>query len=161
MNIDAIIMNRILPGTVTDDYFSNWLKNQQHNFEEAAEFFNPVPILPVNLFPGEIIGYDHLRDLADQIYTGRNPLEHFYREEPYRLIKENGNYCLRLKLPFVSKEDVELNKLYEELVIRIGGFKRHILLPRQLSSLNSVSAKMEDEYLNVVFKGDEHGRKEE
>lgn len=161
MNIDAIIMNRILPETLTDSYFSNWLKNQQHNFAEAAEFFNPVPIFPVNLFAGEIIGYDHLRELADQIYAGRNALEHFYKEEPYRLIKEDGNYRLRLKLPFVSKKDVQLNKLYEELVVRIGSFKRHIMLPRQVSSMDSVSAKMDGEYLNVIFKGAEHGREKE
>ncbi|MDX2499472.1 MAG: TRC40/GET3/ArsA family transport-energizing ATPase [Deltaproteobacteria bacterium] len=161
MNIDAIIMNRILPDTVTDSYFSDWLKGQQRNFEQAAEFFNPVPIFPVNLFSGEIVGFDHLRELADQIYADRNPLERFYTEEPYQLIKENANYRLRLKLPFVSKKDVELNKMYDELVIRIGGFKRHILLPRQVASLNSVSAKMEGEYLNVVFEGDEHGREKE
>ena len=161
MNIDAIIMNRILPDTVTDSYFSDWLKGQQRNFEQAAEFFNPVPIFPVNLFSGEIVGFDHLRELADQIYADRNPLERFYTEEPYQLIKENANYRLRLKLPFVSKKDVELNKVYDELVIRIGGFKRHILLPRQVASLNSVSAKMEGEYLNVVFEGDEHGREKE
>ena len=161
MNIDAIIMNRILPDTVTDSYFSDWLKGQQRNFEQAAEFFNPVPIFPVNLFSGEIVGFDHLRELADQIYADRNPLERFYTEEPYQLIKENNNYHLKLKLPFISKKDVELSKLYEELVIRIGGFKRHILLPRQVASLNSVSAKMEGEYLNVVFEGDEHGREKE
>jgi arsenite-transporting ATPase len=161
MHIDAIIMNRILPETVTDAYFSSWLEGQQRNFEQAAEFFNPVPIFPVNLFSGEIIGYDHLRHLADQIYADRNPLERFYKEEPYRLLKENGNYRLRLKLPFISKEDVELNKLYDELVIRIGGFKRHILLPRQVASLNSVSAKMEGEHLNIVFEGDEHGREKD
>jgi len=161
MNIDAIIMNRILPETVTDSYFSSWLKGQQRNFAEATEFFNPVPIFPVNLFSGEIIGYDHLRDLADQIYADRNPLERFYMEEPYQLIKEDRHYRLRLKLPFISKEDVELSKLFDELVIRIGGFKRHILLPRQVASFNSVTAKMEGEYLNVVFKGDDHGREKE
>jgi len=161
MNIDAIIMNRILPETVTDSYFSNWLKGQQRNFAEAAKFFNPVPIFPVNLFSGEIIGFDHLRNLADQIYTDRNPLEHFYKEEPYQLIKDKSNYRLKLKLPFISKKDVELNKLYDELVIRIGGFKRHILLPRQVASLKSVTAKMEGEYLNVVFEGDDHGREKE
>jgi arsenite-transporting ATPase len=161
MSIDAIIMNRILPETVTDSYFSNWLKGQQRNVAQAAEFFNPVPIFPVHLFSGEIIGYDHLRDLADQIYSDRDPLERFYKEEPYQLIKENNNYRLKLKLPFVSKKDVELSKLYEELVIRIGGFKRHVLLPRQVASLNSVTAKMEGEYLNVVFKGDDHDREKE
>ncbi len=77
------------------------------------------------------------------------------------MIKEKSNYRLKLKLPFVSKKDVELSKMYEELVIRIGGFKRHILLPRQVASLNTVTAKMEGEYLNVVFKGDDHGREKE
>ena len=161
MNIDAIVMNRILPDTVTDSYFSDWLKGQQRNLAEAAEFFNPVPIFPVNLFSGEIVGFDDLQELAGQIYADRNPLERFYTEEPYQLIKENNNYHLKLKLPFISKKDVELSKLYEELVIRIGGFKRHILLPRQVASLNSVSAKMEGEYLNIVFEGDEHAREKE
>jgi arsenite-transporting ATPase len=161
MNIDAIIMNRVLPENVKDAYFRNWLKGQRRNLEEATEFFKPVPIFPVNLFAGEVIGYRHLKDLANHIYAGRNPLDRFYEEEPYQLTKENGQYRLKLKLPFVSKKDVELNKLYEELVIRIGGYKRHILLPRQVASLNSVTAKMEDEYLSVFFEGNDHGREKE
>ena len=161
MNIDAIIMNRVLPENIRDSYFNNWVKGQQRNLKEAAEFFNPVPIFPVNLFAGEVIGYDHLKDLADHIYAGRNPLERFYKEEPYQLTKGNGNYHLKLRLPFISKKDVELNKLYEELVVRIGGYKRHILLPRQVASLNSVTAKMEGEYLNVIFEGGDHGREKE
>jgi arsenite-transporting ATPase len=82
-------------------------------------------------------------------------------EEPYQLIKEGSNYRLKLKLPFISKKDVELSKMYEELVIRIGGYKRHVLLPRQVASLNSVTAKMEGEYLNIVFEGDDHGGEKE
>ena len=157
MSIDAIIMNRILPENVRETYFKGWVKGQQRNVEEATEFFNPVPIFPVNLFAGEIIGYNHLQELADQIYADRNPLERFFKDEPYQLIKEDGNYRLKMKLPFVLKTDVELSKLYEELVIRIGSFKRHILLPRQVASLNSVTAKMDGEHLSVVFEGDEHG----
>ena len=157
MNIDAIIMNRILPENVRETYFKGWVKGQQRNVKEATEFFNPVPIFPVNLFAGEIIGYNHLQELADQIYADRNPLERFFKDEPYQLIKEDGNYRLKMKLPFVLKTDVELSKLYEELVIRIGSFKRHILLPRQVASLNSVTAKMDGEHLSVVFEGDEHG----
>jgi arsenite-transporting ATPase len=157
MSIDAIIMNRMLPENITDAYFKDWIKGQQDHYEEAKDFFSPVPIFPVDLFTGEVIGYSDLKKLADQIYRGTNPLERFFKDEPYRLIKQNGNYQLRLKLPFISKKDLELNKLHEELVIRIGGFKRHIMLPRQVASLNTVTAKLEGEYLNVLFKGAEHG----
>jgi arsenite-transporting ATPase len=128
---------------------------------EAKDFFSPVPIFPVDLFAGEVIGYNDLKQLADQIYKGSNPLQRFYKDEPYRLIKKNGNYSLKLKLPFITKKDVELNKLHDELIIRIGGFKRHILLPRQVASLNVVKAKLEGEYLNILFKGDANGGEKE
>jgi arsenite-transporting ATPase len=161
MSIDAIIMNRMLPDSIQDDYFKGWIKGQQYHLGEAKDFFSPVPIFPVGLFAGEVIGYDDLRQLADLIYKESDPLQRFFKDEPYRLIKENGNYRLRLKLPFISKKDVELNKVHGELIIRIGGFKRHIMLPRQVASLNVVKAQLEGEYLNVIFKGDENGGQKE
>jgi arsenite-transporting ATPase len=161
MSIDAIIMNRMLPDNIKDDYFKDWIQGQRYHLGEAKNFFSPVPIFPVDLFTGEVIGYNALKQLADQIYKDENPLQRFLDHEPYRLIKESGKYRLKLKLPFISKKDVELNKLHEELVIRIGGFKRHIMLPRQVASLNVVKAKMEGEYLNVLFKGDEDVAKKE
>ena len=161
MSIDAIIMNRVLPNKIQDDYFKGWIKGQQYHLGEAQNFFSPVPIFLVDLFAGEVIGYNDLKQLADQIYKDKNPLQRFLKDEPYNLIKQNNKYRLKLKLPFISKKDVELNKLHEELVIRIGGFKRHIMLPRQVASLNVVKAKLEGEYLNVLFKGDENGREKE
>jgi arsenite/tail-anchored protein-transporting ATPase len=161
MSIDAIIMNRMLPGHVQDIYFKDWMKGQQHHLEKARDFFNPVPVFPVNLFGGEVIGYGHLEELADKIYGEKNPLERFFKEEPYQFSKEKNGYRLQLKLPFILKKDIELNKRYDELVIRIGGFKRHILLPRQVAHLDSVKAKLKEEYLNIFFEGGDHGRKQE
>jgi len=158
MSIDAIIMNRMLPVNVQDAYFKDWMEGQRHHLEKAGDYFSPVPIFPVNLSGGEVIGYSRLEDLANKIYGVKNPLERFFKEEPYHFIKENNGYRLKLKLPFALKKDVELNKRYDELVIRIGGFKRHILLPRQVAPLDSVKAKLEKEYLNVLFEGGDDGR---
>ena len=157
MNIDAIVMNRILPQDLTDSYFADWLEGQRRRLDEAKDYFDPIPIFSVNQLKGEIIGYDQLKILADLVYGKRNPLERFYQEEPYELIKENGNYRLKLKLPFIMKKDVELNKFIDELTVRIGGFKRHILLPRQVASLEPVKAKLKDQYLHIYFEGDYHG----
>jgi len=157
MSIDAIIMNRMLPDNIKDNYFKGWIKEQRYHLVEAKDFFDPVPIFPVDLFSGEVIGYNDLKQLADKIYKDSNPLQRFFKDEPYRLTKRDGNYRLKLKLPFISKKDVELNKLHEELIIRIGGFKRHIMLPRQVASLNVAKAKLDGEYLNIIFKGDANG----
>ena len=77
-------------------------------------------------------------------------------EEPYNLTKVNGHYHLKLKLPFISKTDVELNKLYDELIVRIGSFKRHILLPKQVAAYETVNAKLDRDHLNVIFEGESH-----
>jgi arsenite-transporting ATPase len=157
MHIDAIVMNRVLPSKIKDAYFQSWRESQKHYLELAEDYFNPLPILPVYLFKSEVLGYERLRSLASQIYGKRNPLERFFLGEPYQLTKENGTYCLKIKMPFAGKEHVELNKVSDELIIRMGSFKKHVLLPRHVAASKSVKAKMEKEYLNVCFEGEDHG----
>ena len=158
MNIDGIIMNRILPDNVKDNFFQDWRKSQQLYMEKAEEYFSPIPIFPVNLFKDEILGYSRLKVLADKIYGGRDPLERFFKGEPYDLVKEKGEYLLTMKLPFITKEDVELNKLNDELIVRVGSFKRHLLLPRQVAASKSVKARLDGQHLCIHFIGDDHGQ---
>ena len=61
---------------------------------------------------------------------------------------------MRIKLPFIQKKNVELNKLSDELIVRVGGFKRHVLLPRQVAAARKVNARLEGEHLLIHFKGD-------
>jgi len=156
MNIDAIIMNRVLPDRVTDAYFKSWKENQQVYIEKAKEYFSPIPIFLVKLFSEEVFGYDRLKILADQIYEGRNPLERFFEGEPYQLVKKDGGYRMTIRLPFVDKRHIELNKFSDELVVRLGGFKRHLLLPRQVAASKSVKATLDENRLYIDFKGGEN-----
>jgi arsenite-transporting ATPase len=158
MNIDAIIMNRVLPEDVKDSYFEDWRESQKFHMEKAQEYFNPVPIFPVRLFKDEILGYPRLKALASQIYHDRNPLEHFFEGEPYRLAKEDGKYRLTLKLPFVSTENVELSRISDELIIRVASVKRQVLLPRYVAASKSVKARFEGEHLHIYFEGEDHGK---
>jgi arsenite-transporting ATPase len=159
IKIDGIIMNRVLPDTIKDEYFKDWRQSQKNYIGQAGTYFDPVPILSVNLFKDEILGYESLRLLGDEIYGARNPLDHFIQEAPYSLVKENGGYRLSMKLPFLTREDVELNRVSDELIIRVGGFKRHLILPRQVAASKSIKAKMEDQHLSIFFKGDDNGKR--
>lgn len=157
MNIDAVIMNRILPGQVSDIYFQDWRSRQKEYIEMAEEYFGPVPIFHVNLFRAEVLGYDSLKVFAEKIYGNRDPLKRFFSGEPYSLVKENGEYRLMIRLPFLAKADVELNKVSDELIIRVGSFKRHLLLPRQVVASKSVKARLEAQELCIHFRGEDHG----
>lgn len=152
ISIDGIIMNRILPDDVKDAYFKDWKKNQRQYLEKAKEYFSPTPIFLVNLFKSEILGYERLKALADQIYEGKNPLERFSKGATYDFIKKDGEYRLMMKLPFIMKGDIEVNKRFDELIVRVGSFKRHVLLPRPVAASKSVKAKFEGDYLVVSFK---------
>jgi len=152
MNTDAIIMNRILPESVQDAYFKDWRVQQGEYIRQAETYFSPIPLFPVNLFRGEILGKDRLASLAEEIYGDKDPLERFFKGEPYSLVKTNGRYQLKIRLPFIEKKDVDLNKISDELIIRVGAFKRHILLPRQVAASTSVSARLDGADLSVQFE---------
>jgi len=158
MCIDAIVMNRILPGNLVEEYFDDWKKSQRRYMRLAEEYFNPVPIFPVNLFQNEPLGKEDLRRIGAEIYGEHNPTQHFYTERPYEFHHKDGQFLIRIKLPFLAKEEVELNRLPEEIVIRIGGFKRHILLPRYVNAYKGVRAKMDGNYLNIIFGGKKDGK---
>ena len=151
MSIDAVIMNRVLPDALNEPFFQNWQESQKRYVREAQSFFQPVPLFSVNLSTSEVLGFDSLKALGDQIYGERNPLDRFFTGKPYELAKINGKYQLKMKLPFIEKQDVALHKIADELVIRIGGFKRHVMLPRQVAALNSLKATLEGQYLWIHF----------
>ena len=160
MNVDGVIVNRILPEDVKDNYFENWRESQRRYTEQAEEYFSPIPTFHVNLFKEEILGYHTLKRLADQIYGKRNPLEKFFEGKPYSLVKEDGDYRLMMKLPFIGKEDVQLNKVSDELIVRVGSFRRHVLLPRHVAALEEVKAEYKDQYLTIRFTGEDHGKED-
>ena len=59
---------------------------------------------------------------------------------------------MRVKLPFLSKEDVDLAQSGDELVIRIGNFKRHVILPRSMVGRAPSGAKLNGDVLTVSFQ---------
>jgi arsenite/tail-anchored protein-transporting ATPase len=161
MHIDAVVMNRVLPEGIKEPYFDEWKASQKKYMEKAHTYFDPVPILPVHLHEDEIVGPQRLSHLAEQIYGERDPLSHFYRGEPYTFRKEKGEYELSIKIPFAAREDFELTKIADELVIRLGAVKRQILLPRQVAASEAVRARIDGQHLRISFRGENgHGTQE-
>ncbi len=157
MNIDAIIVNRIIPEVAQGSFISSWKNSQRLYLERAKEYFDPIPTLPLNLFEGEVIGYEALKRLAEQLYRNDDPVKHFFKGEPYKWIKEDESYRLIIRLPFAMKKSIELNRVSDELIIKIGPVKRHFLLPRQVIGYGSITARLAGQDLHVIFKEDGEG----
>ncbi len=149
--IDAVIINRIFPEGVDSDFFGAWKQTQQRYIDEALNYFSDVPIWKVHLFDDEIVGEKGLRRLADSLYADIDPADIFFKERPYQFSKNGEQYQLSMRLPFITKQDIELAKHGDELIVRIGGFKQHLALPRSIAHANPTSAKLVDNRLIITF----------
>jgi len=151
--VDLIIANRIIPPEVKDPYFDKWKTKQKKYLKMIREYFSPLPIFSSTLFNQEINGLTLLRQIAKNIYQEKDPAQIFYKGKPVSISKHNNLYILSLKIPFLKKEDLDILKKDEELVITARSYKRNILLPRSLVDLKPTSAKFEKGILEIEFRG--------
>ena len=154
LSIDAIILNRVFTGDSTENFTSTWHRFQQEYLKLAESYFHPVPFLEVPFYDSEVIGSKKLLELGETLYRDKDPSDIFYMYRPCEFVSENGNHMVRLHLPFVQKSEVDLLKTGDELIIRIGNFKRNIILPRTFALLEPKKAKLHGDYLVVQFGGD-------
>ncbi len=148
---DAIIANKVFPEEITDLYFSEWKKVQKAYLEEVEASFPNLPIFKVRFYRHEVVGLESLRRMAHDTFGDSDPTQIFAQDEPMQIIKEGSNYTLVLKLPFVSHREVDLYQKGDELIVRIGNFKRNIILPMVLARLEVVNAKFVEDKLHIRF----------
>jgi arsenite-transporting ATPase len=151
---DLVVVNRVLPPEAGTGYFASWQKSQDRYSTLVDETFSPLPILRTRLFDHEIVGLDNLREMAESIYGERDPADIFYSTVSQKLQKQGNEYELQLRLPFVSKDAVEVRHLPGELFVTIGPYKREIALPRVLNGKVTKRARLEDGVLRVTFGSD-------
>lgn len=150
--IDLIICNRIIPDKVNDQYFSAWKKSQRQYYRMIEEGFAPITIRSAPLLEREVVGIQMLETMADALYGEEDPAKIFFQGRVQTFQKEGKHYVLTLALPFIEKGDISLTRNDAELVIRVGNFKRNIILPRTLVGLDTTEAKFEGGNLRILFK---------
>ena len=150
--IDAVIINRIIPEGIEEKFFEVWKQTQQLYIEEAENYFSDVPIWKVNLFNDQIIGETGLHKLGNILYPEIDPADIFSDKSPYQFRKVDEEYQLVMQLPFLTKQEVNLNKHGDELIVTIGGFKRHVALPRSLANTKATGAKLTEQQLVITFQ---------
>jgi arsenite-transporting ATPase len=151
---DAVVVNRVFPEELAEGYFAAWREVQQEHMELVRSAFSPVPILTAPFFPREVVGGEMLDELADEVFDGRPAEELLHRELSQELSADNGRATLRLALPFAERGDIELKKIGLEVIVRVGGQKRTIILPPTMAAYSTSGARFDDGALHVFFERD-------
>jgi arsenite/tail-anchored protein-transporting ATPase len=155
--VDAVIANRLLPDEVSDPYFDRWKELQKGHMETIHQAFSPVPVLTARLHEQELLGTDLLRSLGSEVYDELNPGEVLFTDDPMTIVKHGDSYTLNLKLSFARKEDLEVSTKADELFVKVGPYRRTIMLPKMLAARTIAAASLKEDRLEIVFERSEHG----
>jgi arsenite/tail-anchored protein-transporting ATPase len=150
---DAVVVNRVFPENV-GEYFGAWRAVQAEQLADVEAAFAPVPILRADYFEQEVLGAAMLDRLADALFDDREAGAVLHDRLAQELELNGTRAELRLDLPFVEKGDVALKKIGLELMVRVDGHRRTIVLPGALAGFKPTSAKLAGGSLVVGF---EHG----
>jgi arsenite-transporting ATPase len=106
------------------------------------------------------MGDEMLDRLAGELFGSDDPAELLHSELPQDLSTDNGRARLRLPLPFAERGEIELKKIGLEVIVRVGGQKRTIILPPTMAAYSASGARFENGALEVFFEKDRDGAPE-
>jgi arsenite/tail-anchored protein-transporting ATPase len=149
--VDAVVVNRIIPAEVVDPYFGKWKDVQAEHLATVHESFEPVPILTARLFDREMVGVPLLVEMGDEVYGTLDATDILYRDDPIRVRKRMSGYVLSMRLPFVSRDEMDIHRRGEELFVRVGSYKRNLILPQSLKRMVVREANFAGDHLEILF----------
>jgi arsenite-transporting ATPase len=151
--VDAVVANRLLPDAVADPWFERWKELHTEHLQTIEDGFAPLPVLKVELAPTELVGIDALRGFGARVYGERDASSRLHTGQPLRITRRAGRTTLSLDLPFADREDLELGRRGEELLVRVGPYRRAVTLPDSLRNRPVVDATLKQGRLRVIFEG--------
>lgn len=150
-HVDAVVTNRILPSDVDDPFFARWKALHAEHLATIEHEFAPLPVLRVPWHPVEPVGLDVLRQVGQALYQGDDPTARLSDGNPVRARPEGDSFVLELDLPFTGKEEVDLGRRGDELLVRVGQYRKAITLPDALRHRSVSGARLDAGLLAVTF----------
>ncbi|TFG05879.1 MAG: ArsA family ATPase [Promethearchaeota archaeon] len=153
LNVDALCVNKIIPEDISDPYFKKWKETQKEYMAQIETTFFPLKIFKIYLKREEVVGLDLLEQVANEMYGSKgDPTEIFTKEKPFTTDTDiDGNLVMTISLPFARKGETTIQKKGEELIIKIGEYKRILLLPKMAQTMKVGSARFEGTKLIITF----------
>lgn len=153
--VDAVIANRLLPDAITDPWFKAWKEAHAEHLCAIEEGFSPLPVLRAELAPDELVGVERLRAFGELLYGERDAAAVLHQGNPLTVERRGGDFVLSLELPFADHDDLELGRVENELLVRVGPYRRGIVLPDSLKRRAVSAARMVGDRLEITFVTEE------
>jgi len=150
-----VIANRVFPAGGADPWREAWVSAQESVLAEVRQSFVDLPIWMSSYQPGEPVGLDALAAFAEAAYAGTDPLATPVGDGPMTITRTDTGAVLRIALPFAEKDDVDLARHGDELVVTVGSYRRLLALPSALARHTITGARVGSGSLQVKFRMDQ------
>lgn len=155
LNVDLAVINKIMP-RVDEPYFAGWIRQQEEYVRDAEMNFYPIPVRKARLFESELKGMDMLERYARELFGDDDPAGLFFKEDIFKFEYNDDSFSMRFRVPFTEKDDFELERLGDQLTIRIKGATGNIVnivpLPSATVGMRLSKARLQGSELIVIFE---------
>lgn len=150
--VDGVVANRIFPAEGADDWRAGWVAAQDGVLADVEASFAGLPVWRSVYRPREPVGVQALEHLAREVYGGEgDALAPPPGEGPFRVTRTDSGAIAHLSLPGATKEQVQLARNGDDLVLTVDSYRRLLTLPQSLARLRIAGARVEDGELRVRF----------
>ncbi|MCW2968613.1 MAG: ArsA family ATPase [Solirubrobacteraceae bacterium] len=156
---DAVVVNRVF-GEETGEYFGAWRERQLEHLRVAADSFAPVPVLQAPWFDEEVVGPAMLDRLGATVFAEHDAAAILHQAVSQKLTVGRDCATWRVDLPLAQRGEISVKKIGLELVVRVDGIKRAVLLPPALADYAPAGASFENGALEVRFDGPGSARRD-
>ncbi len=92
-----------------------------------------------------------LERMGAEVYGDGDGTGILHRDQPIKVRKRGAWYVLSMRLPFAERDDLDVFRKGDELYVRVGSYKRNLILPHALQRLDVHQARFADDGLEVRF----------
>lgn len=149
--VDAVIVNRLLSDEVSDSWFESWRAAHAEHLETIEADFAPVPVLRSHLAASDVVGVDALTRFGSDLWARQDPAARLIDHRPIRLHRIAEGFELEVDLPFTVRDQVDLSRSGDELLVTLGAHRRALALPEALRRRQVTDATVMDGALRVRF----------
>ncbi len=155
--VDGVIANRVFPADGADGWRSGWVEAQAAQLAEVEHSFAPMPVYRSPYRAAEPVGVGALLETAADLYAVPGAPDPFALPEAAETVvveRSGQEFVLSIALPFADREDTELVRKGDEIVLTVGSYRRVLALPSALRRCTVAGAALRDGRLRIRFEPD-------
>ena len=153
--VDGLVANRVFPADSDDPWLQGWARAQAGQLDAVTADAGGLPVALSPYRAGEPVGVEQLLEVGRTLWGDDDPADD---PEPgadlVQVVRDGDGFLLSLALPLARRDELDLARSGDELVVTVGGHRRVLALPGALRRCTVAGAVLSAGRLEVRFAPD-------